>query len=265
MDTKDIFSLGLSGMAFVLSLVATFLTLRQKKFETERTLRHQLTDAIGKLNSAFEESAKLRQEKAESLNEPAVVSLFSFYNGQKVFYARQAVYVAEQIPHLVSDAEYNSLARAFVDVDDDQHALLYYEKAIAAANGPLYKATNLRGYGRILIRMGKLNEGRAAFKESLSLVSGSSDSSRWFQAETLQRWAQIEAGAGERTNAEDLLSDAEALYTAIQFPPRRNTGLRNLAAVRKTLLSPPTPKPSDGAELGSNNGLQADALQAARA
>jgi len=238
METKDIFSIGLSSLAFVLSLAATFITLRQKKFESERTLRHQLTDAIGKLNNAFEESEKLRQEKAGSLNEPAVLNLFSFYNGQKLFFARQAVYVADQIPHLVSDAEYNSLARAFLDVDDDQNALFYYEKAIAAASGPLYKAINLRGYARTLLQMGKIDEGRTAFKNSLSLIPTGSDTSLWFQGETLQRWAQVEAAVGDHANADRLLREAEGRYSSIKFPPRRNSGLKNLTAVRKALFSP---------------------------
>jgi tetratricopeptide (TPR) repeat protein len=239
MDLKDIVSLSVSGLALAVSLTATAITLRQKKFETERTLRHQLTDAIGKLNSAFESASKLEQEKAGTLNEPSTVNLRAFYNGQKLFYARQAVYVASQIPHLVADAEYNSVARAFLDVDDDENALLYYRKAIEAASEPLYKATNLRGLGRTLIRIGKEAEGRSAFSEALDLVPGTSDSSLWFRAETNQRWAQVEAAAGRAAEAKKLLDDAESGYRSIRFPSRRSTGIKNLQAVRNSLFPPP--------------------------
>src|SRR5438309_741914 len=107
-EPKDYLSLTLSALAFALSLSATAITLRQKKYETERTLRSQLTDAIGKLNASFEAMEKLREEKASTWNAPQVVNLKAFYNGQKLFYARQAIYVANQIPRLVSDSEYNS-------------------------------------------------------------------------------------------------------------------------------------------------------------
>lgn len=240
MEAKDFFSLGLSALAFIFSIIATFITLRQKKFETERTLRHQLTDAIGKLNTSFEQSLVLQQEKASSLNTPAVVNLLAFYNGQKVFYARQAVYIADQIPRLISDSEYNSIARAFLDVGDDFSALDYYQKAISAATGPLHKATNLRGLGRTLIVMGKMEDGRRAFNEALSLVADSSDSSLWFQGETFQRWAQIEAASGDSANARKHLDAAEARYTSIQFLSKRSAGLNNLKAIRKTLFEPPT-------------------------
>ena len=238
MELKDLISVGLSGLAFALSLTATFVTLRQKKFEMERTLRYQLTDAIGKLNDVFEDATKLELEKAGTLSEPAVLNLRAFYNGQKVFYARQAVYVSEQIPGLVSDAEYNSIARAFLDVDDDETGVRYYEKAIAAADGPMYKATSLRGLGRILIRMGETVRGREAFSESLSLVPGPSESANWFQAETFQRWAQIESAAGNHAEAEKLLEKSALRYSAIHFPPRRIGGLANLDAARKRLSLP---------------------------
>lgn len=242
MEPKDYIALTVSGLAFVLSLGATVITLRQKKYETERTLRSQLTDAIGKLNSSFEAMEKLREEKAPVWNEPQVVSLKAFYNGQKLSYARQAIYVAKQIPNLVSDGEYNSIARAFVDAGDDPEAFLYYEKAIAAAPDAFYKATNLRGYGRVLIRAGRVEEGRQRFEEALTLVSEGSDSAHWFRAETLQRWAQIEAWREDRPFAEQLLERARTEYSAIKFPPRCSEGLANLAHMRKAIS--PTPKPN---------------------
>lgn len=248
MGLKDLVSLSVSGLAFALSVAATVITLRQKKFETERTLRQQLTDAIGKLNSAFEESAKLEQEKAGSLNEPSVVNLKAFYNGQRLFYARQAVYVATQIPSLVSDAEYNSLARAFLDLDDDENAVLYYRKAIRAASAPLYKATNLRGLGRTFIRMGNEAEGRAAFSEALKLSAQTTDSFLRFQADTLLRWAQIEAAAGHAKEARQHLDDAESRYQAIKFPSRRSSALNYLQAVRNSLFPPASPSQNASVE-----------------
>jgi tetratricopeptide (TPR) repeat protein len=238
LETKDLFSLSLSATALVLSLAATLITLWQKKFETERTLRHQLTDAIGKLNEAFGDSSKLEQENANSLNEPTVTNLRSFYNGQKIFYAHQAIYLIEQIPDLVSDAEYNSVARAFLDVDDDENAVKYYRRAIDVATTNLYRAINLRGLGRTLIRMNMTSEGRESFEKSLALVAGQSDSDLWFQAETLQRWAQIEAAASELEMAQRLFQQAEDRYRSIRFPARRSTGLKNLTAVIRKASQP---------------------------
>ena len=230
MDTKDYISLSLSSLAFVLSLSATAISLHQKKYETERTLRSQLTDAIGKLNAAFEAVEKLRSENTDDWNTSRIVNFRSFYNGQKLFYARQALYVAEQIPNLVTDVEYNSIARTFGDLDDDDSASKYYELAIAATNSPIFKASNLRGYGRLLIRMGKLEQGRKRFSEALAAVSGESDSAHWFRAETLGRWAQIELDI-QSADFNGLFTRAKAEYELIKFPPRKAEGLANLELI----------------------------------
>src|SRR5262245_54596607 len=113
MDMKDIISLTVSGLAFGLSLTATTLTLRQTKSETERTIRQQLTDTIGKLSRVYEQVEKLRQERRDDWHEPAVVNLRAFYNSQKMLYARQATYLIEQLPQIASEVDFNTLARAF--------------------------------------------------------------------------------------------------------------------------------------------------------
>lgn len=236
MTLKDYVTILLSGFAFILSLTATAISLRQKKYEIERTLRSQLTDAIGKLNTAFESIEKLRLEKFDIWGTPPLANMRSFYNGQKLFYAKQAIYVAEQIPKLVSDAEYNSIARAFSDLDDENTAFRYYELAIAAATTSISKATNLRGYARLLLRNGQEELGRKRFSEALELVSDGTDSAHWFRAETLQRWAQIEAEFCETTSA-DLFDKAEKEFNRIFFPSRRTEGLINLQSVRKNAMN----------------------------
>lgn len=235
LERKDVLSLSLGGVAFVLSLVATVVSLRQKKYETERTLRSQLTDAIGKLNSTYESLVRLRGEQASKWNDSSNVAQRSFYNGQKMFYARQAIYVAKQIPKLVTDSEYSSIARAFSDADDDKSAFLYYEKAIAAAHDSYYRAINIRGYARLLIRANRVAEGRKKFEHALSLVGGGTDSEKWFRAETLQRWGEVEALRGDQASSECLFERASGEFSTISFAPRRKEGLQNLSGLRSSL------------------------------
>lgn len=238
MATKDIVTLVVSGLAFALSLSSTIITLWQKKFETERALRQQLTETIGKLNGVYEQVEKLRQEKLDDWNHPAIISLRSFYNGQKLLYARQATYLIDQLPKIASEVDFNSIARAFGDNDDDKEAASYFEKAIEASSGrPLYQAMNFRGYARMLFRVGRIADGRQAYERAISLVVEKSDSSHWFQAETTQRWAEIEADIGNREQAISLLERAYALYDLIKFPTRRTEGVRNLESIRKRILT----------------------------
>jgi len=248
MDTKDIFTLTFSGFAFILSLVTNVLTFRQKRYETERGLRQQITDVIGKLNGVFEQDEQLRREAADDRNNPAIVNLRSFYNGQKLFYARQAIYLMDQAKH-VTEVEYNSLARAFASNDDLPQADDYYERAISVSPTPFYKAINLRGRARILFALGRVDDGRAAFIEALELVAADSDPNMWFHGETHQRWAALERDYQNHKEAEARFKDAELAYKAIRLPARQREGLNNLmaalnpqSAVKKISENAPCPE-----------------------
>jgi tetratricopeptide (TPR) repeat protein len=231
MDTKDIFALTFSGFAFILSLVTSILTFRQKRYETERGLRQQITDVIGKLNEVFERDEQLKREAAGNRNTPAIVNLRSFYNGQKLFYARQAIFLMKQAPKLVTEVEYNSLARAFASNDDLPEADSYYRQAIAVSPTPFYKAINLRGHARILFALGRVKEGRTAFQEALKLVAADNDPNMWFHGETYQRWAALERDYQNHKQADERFKDAETAYKAIRLPARQNDGLANLRAM----------------------------------
>jgi tetratricopeptide (TPR) repeat protein len=234
---KDVPSLTVSSLALLLAFVANIVTLSHEGAVTERTLRVQLTDTIGSLNNVYEQAAKLRQERRCHRNDPDVVGLFAFYNGQKMLYARQATYLIAQRPDIASEVDFNTIARAFADNNDDEGAILYYEKAITAtAHKPLYQAMNLRGYANVLFRLRRDTEARQANERALSLVVEKSDSSYWFQAETLQRWAAMEASVGNREPAAALLENAGERYGLIRFPPRRGEGLRNLERLRADIF-----------------------------
>jgi tetratricopeptide (TPR) repeat protein len=232
MDTKDIFTLTLSGFAFVLSLATNVITFTQKKDETQRGLRQQITDVIGKLNGVFEQDEKLRREATDRRNEPDIVNLRSFYNGQKLFYARQAIFLIENA-RVVTEAEYNTIARAFASNDDFIEADRYFQKAIAAAPTPFYKAINHRGHARVLFALGRVKEGQDAFKKALELVNAEGDINKWFHGETYQRWAMLEREYQDYDEAEARFHDAELAYQAIRLPGRQKEGLSNLSAVRR--------------------------------
>src|SRR4051794_10657518 len=102
MEIKDYITLVFSLIALSLSLIA----LRQKKYETERAVRTQLTDAMGKLNLVAAEKAKVKFENADKLTSPHVQAMLFKLNEQNRFLGRQATYLIEQIPsELLSDIE----------------------------------------------------------------------------------------------------------------------------------------------------------------
>jgi hypothetical protein len=63
MEAKDFITIAISVAAFMLSLIATFVTLRNKKYEEERTLRSLLSDAIAQIHTARIDQAKYQSER----------------------------------------------------------------------------------------------------------------------------------------------------------------------------------------------------------
>jgi tetratricopeptide (TPR) repeat protein len=231
METKDYFTLALSSSAFILSLITTIITLKQKKYEIERGLRQQITDVISKLNTVFEQENRLENE-AQSSNPRYAANMRSFFNGQKQFFARQAVYLINQLPALVSEAEYNAVARAFEAVADYEQADYYYRKALEASPSTLYEAINLRGHGRVLFKQGRIAEGRTAFQESLNLIPSDTDRHHMFRGDTYERWVRAEADALFFDEADKHFHSAEVEYQAIKLQRLRNERIAILNALR---------------------------------
>ena len=233
-DYVSIVAVVISSFSFAVS----FITLRQKQYETQRTLRSQITDVIADLNSVFEESDKLKYESADKPSDPYVVGRRSFLNGQKRFFARQAIYLMGQVPKLVTDFEYLAVADAFSQMGEFKQANAYYEKAIRASKKePYYRSIALRAYARNLFNQNNVQDGRTAYQDSLNLISLDSDFNFFHAGETYQRWATVEADNSFLNEAKQLFESSRETYEKIQNPGRRKQGLANLEEARKIFFS----------------------------
>jgi tetratricopeptide (TPR) repeat protein len=228
-EAKDILTISLSSAALTVSLATVVINLLQKRGETTRTLRQQLTEVVGKLNGVFDANNQLRTEHVEDWESTVVLGIRSTLNGQKLLYARQIVYLIGQIPKWVTEIDYNCLGRAFWDNGDYTEATAYFRKAMSAATHPRYKAVNQRGLGRLLFETGQFDEARRSLREVVDAASnfdGAPD--HHFAGETLHRWALSERDFGDQAMANKLFTEAEAAYSQDVNIPRRASSLRAL-------------------------------------
>jgi len=216
---RDYMAIGALAVSAI-SLGVSLVSLRQKKYEIQRTLREQLTKVIGDVNAVFEKWDKLQSENANRLSEPDVVRSRAFLNGQKRSLARQAAYLIDQLMKqsttLVSDIEYVTVADAFKQVGDHPQADAYYKKAIEASQGTYYKAMNVRAYGGALFSQGRFQEGRVKYEESIKLLPPNSDVNRWTVGETHQRWAVAEFEASFLKKAIEHFESARGVFEKIE-------------------------------------------------
>lgn len=223
----------ISFISLVVSTIAIIITLHQKKYEIERTLRNQITEVIEKLVSVALEHDKIWFDSGKLKNDPQQQALRARLNDQRRFLVRQAVYLIKQKPKLISDIEYLTVAEAFSHLRDYALADIYWKKAIQASPDDYYKSTNLRNYARFVFSQSSPEMGRQLYQESLSLLSKNSDRDRYLKGETYQRWALMESEFGFLGEAERLFDLSKVTFEKIGDKRWSRHMLSNLEAARQ--------------------------------
>jgi hypothetical protein len=228
-DLKDVITLVLSSLAFGLSVIATVRGERRASDEKRRTIRTQLTDVLARLTSLQLENAKLVHEaKGDQLFLQNVGTALNQQNG---FLLDQAFYLSDQIPHLVTTYEFNTIANASFNASDALAAEKYHLKGIEVAHSDIYKAQATRGYAVFLFTQRRFVEGRAQFNKALALIKGDNNLTRQTNGFTYGVWAWNEqhlALAAE--DAKNLYDKARAQYSAIDVDFVRDSMLQALEA-----------------------------------
>ena len=228
MELKDALSLAVALLALGISLLSLLL----KGPENRRTIRSQLTDALTKLNTVNAEARKFSIEKEAERHTPTVNAMFSFFNDQRRFLARQAVFLAEQIPEHVTDVEYGLIARAFDNMGDQTLADLYWQKCVSVSQGDYARGLNLRGYAAYQFGQGSYVEARRSYAASIGANAGDSDRARHTVGETYMRWAVNEVENGFKTESESLFERSKVEFEGVRVPRLRAHGLQSLAETR---------------------------------
>ncbi|MDQ6828861.1 MAG: tetratricopeptide repeat protein [Gemmatimonadota bacterium] len=200
MSAKDIIALAFSFTAFVVSMIS----LRQKKFETERAIRRELSDAIDKINKINIETAKLWEDGIT----PAEQNMLNVYGQQGVSLTRQALYLAEQIPKRVSDVEYGTIAQALINLGNLSQADAYYRKSVEQSPDEFAKALNKRVYAHFLFMTGQVERGRQLFQECLAPFDAQGDYNLYAKGTTYLRWAMAETIFTSRQAGEEKFTAA---------------------------------------------------------
>ena len=227
MTWNDIISLCLAGAAFVISLIS----MRQKRLETERAIRRELSEAIDKLNKISIETAKLWEDGLT----PPEQNLLNIYGQQAVSLTRQAIYLADQIPTRVSDVEYGTLASGLVNLGNMSQAEEYFRKSVEQSPDPFSKAMNKRGYAYFLFSVGNVERGRQTFQESLETFDSPGDLNWYAKGSTYLRWAISEAIFTSPQAGEEKFRAAWDAFAHISIPMQQANARREYENMRQEL------------------------------
>lgn len=233
METKDVLTLGVALLAFLVSAISTVITIVRGRREKQRAIRNEITHVLSQIVETALEGAKLFHENKEEPTEYYMVAS-SILNQRNNFLLNQAVYLCEQVPNLVTAVEYNTLAHAHVEAGELFLAERYYKQAVDTSRDRFYKAIALRSYALFLFQQHRFDEARKNFEQAIMLLPSKNSHLRYLNGTTYQMWAANELGvAGEVERAKELYANARKEFEGIENIQLRNNALTALRTAIK--------------------------------
>ena len=111
MELKDVITLSISILAFLLSLAATIYTVIRTSYDEQLTFRNQLSDIMNKMVSLKVEEAREQLSNSNSYYSTTI----GLFQEQYMTLLSQAMYQVEQGKNWVTPIDYNILAIANVN------------------------------------------------------------------------------------------------------------------------------------------------------
>ena len=238
MEIKDIFTITLSSVALILSLVSTALTLKLKKYEMQRTARSQINSVISELISTIAENRRFFYISHDKRDSDYYQSLSMIYQKNNSL-ARQVLYLVKQEPDLVTDIEYAITAQALTVSGDNISAEFFWKKSIEKPPSKFYKAINKRGYADFLFITGNHELGRREYGEALLILEDNTDFNKSTNISTLQMWFVNEMQIFNFDEAERWYRRAKALCESISNPILKKNMSTALEQARKDVSPSP--------------------------
>jgi tetratricopeptide (TPR) repeat protein len=222
-------SLIVSSVAVTVSLTSAAVTLFQKRSETLRVVRQQITDALAKILALAYQQAELTMDPTADQTNPQHQAKLGYIFRQHTFYSRHAIFLMQRAPNIVSDADYIALAESFQQVGDYVEANANYLKAISKSRNPFYRGVNIRMAAEARYHQGDCGGGASLYEDALKLTMGSGDQTLAARGYTYQSWARSEATYNDKAAAATLFGKARDTYNRVQAANIRTFNLSGLA------------------------------------
>ena len=215
METKDLLTLGVALLAFLVSTISTTITIVRGRREKQRAIRNEITNVLSQIVATALENAKLYRESNE-MPTPYYQAVSSILNQRNAFLLNQAAYLTEQVPDLVTAVEYNTLAAANANSSDLFTAEKFYLQAIAGSKNLAYKSMAMRSYAGFLFPQGRLDAARETFRQAIGLLQGDNNHIHYTNGYTYQMWAINELHNAQSPElARQMFANAENEYRQI--------------------------------------------------
>jgi tetratricopeptide (TPR) repeat protein len=242
MSLQDSLPITLSAVSLVLSVISGIYTFFTKKYETQRTIRFQLSDVFERIFSNDLESIKVAQQAG--LGDSYRQAQGAQFNQQRYFLLHQAMRLADQIEELVTDVEYNTIAYTCGNVGDLVNADKFYRRAIGSTPTVVAKVLAIQSYANFLFFQHRFEEGRKQFDEATRLITGGDNVARSIRGSVYQAWAVAELLAKSPARAEPLKESARSEFSGIDLEFQKQQLLSSFDNAIRSASLPAAPENS---------------------
>jgi len=241
METKDIATILLSALAVILSLVAFAVSYVRGQNEQRRAIRQQLTETTDKITETQLEYAKLMfgEAKDNLAMQQAIENIMGQRTGSLL---NQAVYLTTQAPSLVTAVDYNTIAIISGNAGDLVLAETNFLKAIESSPVGFARSGMTRSYAGFLFAQRRFEEGRKAFRDAATMVTGADNLARMQKGVIYLSWGWCEQNnANAPKQAEGAFESANGEFSGIDNEAMRQAALARLEFAKGSQV-PPSPQ-----------------------
>ena len=233
-NMNDLISTAISGLALAVSVLSAAFSFRLQRLDSRRSTREQLNETVSEL-------IRLNAENNSMWFIPSEQRDAGYYQKQgslaqtAVAVSRQAAYLAEQQPDLVTDIEFLTIAQGLVMAGDFATADGYWQKAVNASPNAYYRVVNTRMYADFLFNQGKHESGRTLYKQALTILDDLPDTDyrKYTNGYTCQMWMVSEANHRFWEEADVAFDRARRLFEKISNPYAVQNGLSGLRQAKE--------------------------------
>ncbi len=215
----------------MVSVVSASIAFHLQSSDSQRSAREQLSKTVAELIDLNWENNSLWSTAPENRNTTYYQKLSSI-SQVAASITRQAVFLVNSYPEMVTDVDYVTIAQGLTIVGDNLLADTYNQNAIAKSPSDFYRIINLRGYADFLFRQGRHESAREKYQEAVKVFNNDTDINKATNGYTYQMWMNSEFYNGFPAEAESHYQRALGIYNTISNQLMKTDNLNSINQAR---------------------------------
>ncbi|NTU50150.1 MAG: hypothetical protein HGA87_04575 [Desulfobulbaceae bacterium] len=227
MDTSTV----LSAIAIIVSVASALIAYSLQSSDSQRSAREQLSKSVAELINLNSKNYHIWSTAPEHRNATYYQEISSI-SQIAASITRQAVFLVNSYPDMVTDVDYVAIAQGLTLVGDNVLADTYMQNAISKSPSDFYRIINLRGYADFLFRQGRHELAREKYQEAAKIFDNNTDFNKATNGYTYQMWMNSEFYSGFSSESDSHYQRALGIYNSISNQMMKTYNINSLGQAR---------------------------------